>query len=48
MDAGKTKEIMNNKVGFFLTKPKVLVYGIVIGLEHLSCRRAKGAPSGHA
>lgn len=32
MDAGKTKEIMSKKVGFFLTKPKVLVYGIVIGL----------------
>lgn len=32
MNAGKAKEIMNKKAGFFLTKPKVLVYGIVIGL----------------
>lgn len=32
MNAGKAKEIMNKKAGFFPTKPKVLVYGIVIGL----------------
>lgn len=32
MDAGKTKAIMNKKLGFFLTKPKILIYGIVIGL----------------
>ena len=56
MDAGKTKAIMNKKLGFFLTKPKILIYGIVIGLvagivgiiKPFSCRRAAVSPSEHA
>ena len=27
-----TKKLQNKKLGFFLTKPKILVYGIVLGL----------------
>ena len=32
MDSNKTKALMNKKLGFFLTKPKILVYGIIVGL----------------
>ena len=32
MDASKTKALMNKKLSFFLTKPKILVYGIIVGL----------------
>ncbi|MDO4848734.1 MAG: DUF4230 domain-containing protein [Coriobacteriia bacterium] len=32
MDSSKTKALMNKKLSFFLTKPKILVYGIVVGL----------------
>lgn len=32
MESSKTKALMNKKLSFFLTKPKILVYGIILGL----------------
>ncbi len=32
MESNKAKALMNKKLSFFLTKPKILVYGIVLGL----------------
>lgn len=32
MDSSKVKALTNKKLSFFLTKPKILVYGIVLGL----------------
>lgn len=32
MEPSKTKALMNKKLSFLLTKPKILIYGIVLGL----------------